>query len=436
MGNLSRTYSPPPLGTGMRRFPKTGSGNDYASSCQSLQHSYTLASSSWNKAHAWVTKQTDYFGGQSWSVVTDYLGATTLCDGHPRVPKWPATPIRTRTTTFNAGQGPTSTSIERQTYGWDFPDPVPTCSIKPKDCDPLWAAYSTSLSSYLVMNATRTVKPGSEITPPPLTPPCMNRTEASSWYELTKSMYGCGDCTIFGHDVRLLFFPVPTTVSRDMCASTPIAQMTYFSINDDALDVYAGKSYGQRPAPPGAVLATVDHHTLTSGTAYISIGKVYAQDRCSRDVGTTVKDVIIAMHSESILSLRYAQGHFQYFGSSSTQTGYPMSYADFNHPIPWSAWNGMAWCRYPNWGGRCDVIYEEQYRPQLAIPGAIRQLNSRWSTCQNWYGGLYDPPVTLQTEQTFAVPTFSASVTSAHVLATTTAEPASTVQSQPASTGH
>ncbi|KAF4548190.1 Hypothetical protein D9617_31g064260 [Elsinoe fawcettii] len=210
--------------------------------------------------------------------------------------------------------------------------------------------------------------------------------------------------------------------------------MTHFRIDDDALDVYAGKSYGQRPAPPGAVTATVDHHTLTSGTAYISIGKVYAQDRCSRDVGSTVKDVIIAMHSESILSLRYSQDHFQYFASSSTQTGYPISYADFNHPIPWSAWNGMAWCQGPAWGARCDIIYEDQYRPQLAIPGAIRKLNPRWSSCQNWYGGLYDPPLTLQTEHSFAVPTFSASVTTSQAPPTTTAEPASSVQNHPSST--
>ncbi|PNS15615.1 glutamine-tRNA ligase [Sphaceloma murrayae] len=406
-------------------YSRTPTGSAYASRCQSRHFSWSSAQSSWSSEHQYVKTQTYLYGGYSRSVVTDYAAATTLCDGHPRVLKSPAIPTRTRTTTYSSpGQSPTSSSLQENTYWFAYPSPSPTCSISPTDCDTLWKAYSISMSSYASLDAVGT-NSRAQITQAPRTPFCMNQTVASSWYEVTKSMYGCGDCTIYGEDVKLLFFPVPTTVSRDMCASTPLARETHFSIVGDAIEVYAGKSYGQKPAPPGAVTAVVDQHTLTSGTAYISIGKVYAADRCSKDYGTTVSDVIIAMHSESVLSLRYSQGHYQYFGSSSTQTGYPVSYADFNNPIPWSAWNGQAVCYGPRWGAGCDIIYEDEYRPQLAIPAGIRKLDPRWASCQNWYGGLYDPPLTLQTQETFAVPTFSASLTATHDPATTTAAPAS-----------
>ncbi|PSK56443.1 hypothetical protein B9Z65_6067 [Elsinoe australis] len=409
--------------SGQIRFPSTATGRDYAFKCQSRHFSWSLAESSWSKQHEWIEKQTNYYGGSSWSVVTDYAHATTICDGHARVRKSPETPIRTRTTWLKPGQTPTKTSIELETVFSYYPSPSPTCTISPKDCDPLWRAYSRSMSAWLRSNPTQTLNGRAQITQAPQTPICMNQTAASSWSSVIESIYGCGDCTLYGDDVRLLFFPVPTTVSRDMCASTPLASMTHFPIDGEAIEVYAGKSYGQKPAPAGAVTATVDHHTLTSGTAYISIGQVYAQDRCSRYVGTTISNVIVAMHSESVLSLRYSQDHFQYFASSSTQTGYPVSYADFNHPVPWSAWNGMARCLCPGWGCRCDVIYEDEYRPQLAIPAAVRQLDPRWAKCQNWYGGLYDPPVTLQSQDAFAVPTFSASLTSTRTIAKTTGLP-------------
>ncbi|KAG9891582.1 hypothetical protein KCU98_g4510, partial [Aureobasidium melanogenum] len=85
-------------------------------------------------------------------------------------------------------------------------------------------------------------------------------------------------------------------------------------------------------------------------------------------------------------------------------TGYPFNYADLNSPVPYSAWNGQAMCEYPG-DYRCNVIYENQYNPQLAMPPGIRKLDPAWEGCQMWYGGLYDPPYALKPGTAVETPT-------------------------------
>ena len=267
----------------------------------------------------------------------------------------------------------------------NYPGPSPSCSVPPSDCDPFWTAYSSSLSSWKSAKPSATGT-AAQITAPPQPPNCVNSSDASSASAIRSSMFACGPCTIFGQGVELVYFPVPTTVSRDMCASTPSAKLTHYG-SGAVIDAYAGKSYGANASvTPGAsvVTAVVDGHTFTSGTAYISISSVWASNRCSQTLGTPVMDAILAMPSESVLSLRYSQNHFQYFMLTTAQTGYPVSYADFNQPIPYSAWNGQASCEESN-AYNCQIIYENEYRPQLAIPPEIRGLNPEWAGCQLWY---------------------------------------------------
>lgn len=400
-----------------------GTGSAYASQCQSTQLFFSSAASTWSERHKRLNIQTFHFGGTQTSSVTYYKDASTLCDGHPRVAhQSPATPISSTVIEYYDG-APSSTVSTETDYPY-YHEPRPTCSIAPDDCDPLWSAYTASMSSWAK-------EP--QITPPPFTPPCTNISAAASYSSALESVRGCGPCTLYGDHVQLLFFP--TTASRDMCASIPTASITYFNTDELALDVYAGKSYG-KPSQPGAVTAVVGGHTFTSGTAYISIGKVWASDRCSSLIGTTISDAIIALKSESVLSLRYSQDQTQFFLESTTQTGYPVSYADFNKPIPWSAWNGQGQCGGPCPGCGCDVIYENQYNPQLAMPPGIRQLDARWKKCQNYYWGLYDPPMVLQPASTFDMPTTSPLATAAGTKIAMSAMPASPsiVHAQPTAT--
>ncbi|THW67027.1 hypothetical protein D6D19_09230 [Aureobasidium pullulans] len=402
----------------------TGVGAAYATSCSSVSSEYNSASNSWVNKHSYTSNYTDVIGGTSWIPVTYYANATTLCDGHARVNYSPA--IATSSTTITTVGTAPSKSVGTASMGWMFPISSPVCSINPSDCDGLWKAYTTASSKWAVAaNATHAVDAVfPTITPSPSMPPCINSSQSASNEAFSKSFYGCGLCTIFGNEVQLVYFPEPTTVSRDMCATTPSAKLTAYGKDDGTPYTGADLSAswnGFGIAPETAVVGT---HTFTSGTAYISIKKVWALNRCSSHIGTTVSDAILALPSDRLLSLRYSQDHFQYFATTNKVTGYPFNFADLNSPVPYSAWNGQARCEFPGAADyKCNVIYEHDYNPQLAMPPGIRKLNPEWEGCQMWYGGLYDPPYALKPGTAVATPT----VPFAKPPMTTSAAEASTV---------
>ncbi|KAK4895693.1 hypothetical protein LTR27_006174 [Elasticomyces elasticus] len=398
------TATPTPVFEPRQAASPTTLGPSYASSCASAYSAYASSYSSWTEKYQYVSNQTQVLGGTSISDVTYYANATTLCDGHPRVAYSPAISLSTARTTVP--HAPTYTSVYQQTGFPNYPYSSPSCVIAPSDCDPLLDAYSTSLSAWQAQNASR-VADGTgppRMTAPPQTPPCLGQIQASSYAAATEEIYGCGLCTIFGQGVELVYFP--TSVSRDVCGSTLPASLTHYG-SGAVITAYAGTEYGRNASSTvqGSQTAILGRNTFTSGTAYISIATVWAENRCSSTIGTPVSNAILVMPSESVLSLRYSQNHFQYFMSTDTQTGYPVSYADFNSPVPFSAWIGQARCEGPWDTWYCGVVYENDFRPQLAIPPEIRQLNPEWEGCQMWYGGLYDPPVALQVQESAAAPT-------------------------------
>lgn len=269
---------------------------------------------------------------------------------------------------------------------------------------------------------------------------------ASSYQSVDSSIRGCGKCTIYGDGVQLVFWPEPTTVSRDMCASEPTASVTHYGPGA-VITAYAGKSAGNGSgnAASASTYATAggslegyntvdgketivaDGHIFTSGTAYISISKVSAVDRCSKTYGSVITDAILAMPSQSVLSLRYSQDHFQRLMETDKITGYPVNYADFHTPIPWSAWNGQNICLNAQDNYACTVINENFFRPQLAIPPQITELSPDFEDCQMWYNGLWDPPLALTEYGEVAKPTLPAGFS-------TSSEPASPSSSIEAST--
>ncbi|KAG9554433.1 hypothetical protein KCU77_g19435, partial [Aureobasidium melanogenum] len=220
----------------------------------------------------------------------------------------------------------------------------------------------------------------------------------------SKSFYGCGLCTIFGDEVELMYFPEATTASRDMCATTPAANLTAYGSNDGMPYTNVDPSATDSMGTPLETAVVGTRTFVRDGQAYISIKKVWAVDRCSSQIGTTVTDAILALPSDKLLSLRYSQPHYQYFVTTDKVTGYPFNYADLNSPVPYSAWNGQAMCEYPG-DYQCNVIYENQYNPQLAMPPGIRKLDPAWEGCQMWYGGLYDPPYALKPGTAVETPT-------------------------------
>lgn len=389
------------------QLASTGSGSDYANSCVAASSIYNSASSVWSVAHQSVSTTVYPLGGTSYSYVDYIANATTLCDGQPRVA---SSPYVTVSSGILTQVNPiTGYSTYLATLNSNYNAPSPTCSISPSDCDPLWSTYLSSLSAL-----------GPQATSPPLTtPPCLNQSAAASSASFNSMIYGCGKCTVYGEGVQLVYWPVPTTVSRDMCASTPTANLTHYGPSA-VITAYAGKSVGDNGASGGSLQGynaadsgketiVADGHVFTSGTAYISISTVYAMDRCNRYHGTPVNDAILAMSSQSVLSLRYSQDHFQRLMETDKITGYPVNYADFNTPIPWSAWNGQNQCLGPQANVYCSVIVEDDFRPQLAIPPQITELSPDFQDCQLFYNGLWDPPRALKEQASVALPTLPAS---------------------------
>lgn len=384
----------------------TGSGAAYATSCSNLVSAYNSASNSWENKHSYTSNYTDVLSGTSWVSVTYYANATTLCDGHARVNYSPA--VATSSTVITTvGTAPT-TSVGTASMGWMFPISSVSCSVNPSDCDGLWQAYSTASSSWTaIANSTRAVDAiFPTITPSPSVPACINSSQSMSDEAFSKSFYGCGLCTIFGDEVELMYFPEATTVSRDMCATTPSANLTAYGRDDGMPYTGVDPSATDSMGTPLETAVVGTRTFVRDGQAYISIKKVWAVDRCSSQIGTTVTDAILALPSEKLLSLRYSQPHYQYFVTTDKVTGYPFNYADLNSPVPYSAWNGQARCEYPGFADyKCNVIYENQYNPQLAMPPGIRKLDKGWEGCQMWYGGLYDPPYALKPGTAVETPT-------------------------------
>lgn len=406
------------------QLASTGSGPEYVSACLAASSSYNSLSSIWTERHKYTTTTIQELGGTSYSNVDYIANASTLCDGHPRVTTSDYSTLSSGTLTFS---GPvTGTTTILGTWYSSFPESSPVCRINPSDCNPLWSTYLSELSAR-----------DPQVTSPPLTtPPCVNETAASSYASATESIYGCGKCTIYGEGVQLVFWPEPTTVSRDMCASTPTANVTHYGPSA-VITAYAGKSVGNDSGKDaslrgyataeGKETIVADGHIFTAGTAYISISKVYAIDRCTKSYGSAITDAILAMPSESVLSLRYSQDHFQRLMETDKVTGYPVNYADFNTPIPWSAWNGQNLCRGAWDNYYCTVINENYFRPQLAIPPQITELSPDFKDCQMWYNGLWDPPLALTERSEVLKPTLPASYTRTAPAYSEPASPSSTV---------
>ena len=358
-GYCDITYSAVPIAS-------TGSGSAYASQCAQVQWSYSSASSSWGKVHSSVITESVVLGGTSYKSVTYYKDAYTLCDGHARVTSSPA--LATSSTVITVPGTPTSTSYYNASVGRIFPISTPLCSINPSDCDPLWTAYASSNSEWESQKTSS--PPFPRITESPMPPSCANASQRAAVSAGNAIIADCGPCTIFGLGVQLVYFPVPTTVSRDMCASTPSSPVTWF--DKDVVSIYNGSGIPQTVAAP-LETATYNNHTFTSGTAYISISSVWIGNRCKTSMGTPVTDAILAMPSESVLSLRYSQNHFQYFSDIQTVSGYPFNFADLNKPVPYSAYQGQQICEFED-SAMCNVIYENSFNPQLAMPPGIRKL--------------------------------------------------------------
>lgn len=306
----------------------------------------------------------------------------------------------------------TTTLIEPSPFTY----PSPKCTINEDDCAPILSDYKSSQAVFDELqsswfSATR-ANPDvtATITSPaaslnPWAPPCNEPSTSIPSSEL------CGRCFIGASQAHLIYFSLPTNVSRDMCAQTPTVPPGTGGWGN------ATETYSHRPPQTEGQYSTVlNGSTYWDNSLYIVFTSLGAYDNCNT-IGKVRDTAIVTLMTSELSSLR------GFYGSQM----YPFNLADLIEPVPWVAWYGQSMCRYSE---DCMTITPGGFHPMVAIPPQVRELDPAWGDCERYFRGVFDPPTALaratdlgEPEETGAIPASSPTHTGAPV---TTPPPAST----------
>ncbi|EMC95752.1 hypothetical protein BAUCODRAFT_502344 [Baudoinia panamericana UAMH 10762] len=274
----------------------SGSGLSSMYSCQGLwqQYSYDISSG----YGSFYTTNTSVWA-------TDFTATiTTLCDGRERV-MGTLTPL-------SSYYYPTQAM-----YRLNYTGPPPNCTINNDDCYSMSSNYQSAVSSYnMALSTDGSAKwPGSLS----ISPVCnVTGTLASALSTTRRASVGnasaCGYCTIYGGSVQLLYFPVTTNYSRDMCATKPPASSSICPFGEVVEGGAATNAVGQAEGPctykPFNATSTLNSgpFVVSAGTtfyenrAYISYDTAYASDGCGR-VGSDHAGGLLTVASTDLYSL-------------------------------------------------------------------------------------------------------------------------------------
>ncbi|KAK1057092.1 hypothetical protein LTR74_014404 [Friedmanniomyces endolithicus] len=425
---LNATITPSPSSTIVTfsanwTVPATGNGSVYLTECAAeWQYYSSIVGVPYGRNIERLSTAIPYNGT---SYVTDFSASTTtLCDGHARI-IGNLTPI---------AYSPTLTELYN-TYYWTAQPP--TCSISQADCSSAQRSFASAYSYWASYNVTAAE---------PSAPQCSVTGAAA-----TQSY--CGPCQIQGGVVKLLYFPVTTNYSRNMCATKPGPSTACpFGSTDSGVTVTNNIGQAMAPCPYYQFNATstrdsgpyvvTNGNTFYENKAYISYADVYATNGCGT-VGKAYTGGIIPVASSNIYSM--SGYHYELYNYA-----WQMNFADLNDPIPFSAYDCMYNCAesgnvaselvdnllngQPVEDGLCAdpkyIMWDPEYAPQLAVPPELKALDPEWAGCLLGLDGLWDPPVALQPASSAATPTAPSTPTPY----TTSASPAQTPVSPAATT--
>ncbi|KAM0717054.1 hypothetical protein Q7P37_006906 [Cladosporium fusiforme] len=368
----------------------SGAGPSYAVACNRELASYDTVLS------YGITPTGSETFPSTWATTTSFVAPTTkLCDGRVRV------------------LGSLTAAHVGSVLTYNFPTitytgPGPSCSVQPSDCAYLQSSYLDASNSF-----------SSSLSKYPDAPPG-DSPEVPRCYISDLSEKACGQCTIHGGSVQLLYFPETKDTSRDMCATAPTSSVicpfgpTY--AHNDTVSGFATApcqyvNTGHPTTTDSGPSTVVNGTTLYSNRAYISYDTLYATNSCGR-VGGTYSNGLVTVASSDVYSV--SGYHFQ-----MTHAAYPFRFADLIPPIPASAYLCQANCDdsgsplgdgdflngVPGGGlGFCATIIDEKFRPRLAVPPQIRALDPDFEECLLGLDGLYDPPRLMVSETKLDVP--------------------------------
>lgn len=165
----------------------------------------------------------------------------------------------------------------------------------------------------------------------------------------------CGQCSLYGGEVQLYWWPSPSTASAG-----------------------AGQATSKSTAP--AVTTVVDGMTLTSPTVYVSLHNVSASDSCSV-VGSTITSTLIAINPTDVSTLvhiggKVAQSDANQYGLLNFQhlTGLPAA----------SEYEKQESCIYAG----CPTIYPTPMNFTIVVPSQVRSMDPAWASCAAGLQGL------------------------------------------------
>ncbi|PSN63278.1 hypothetical protein BS50DRAFT_624054 [Corynespora cassiicola Philippines] len=273
------------------------------------------------------------------------------------------------TTTDSAFFTVTNTRLETSTEWASYNGSQPSCTVPYGSCKSLWDEFSHSTSAW---NSWYNNGWSPEAEPPwPKRPGC-KYCEQSACYILARGK------------VNVFYWPEHTSVSRDMCTDLPLNGPDYYS------STYPNTSY--IPITTGSSVV-VDGTTFHEGNVYLSIPVASVTNNCGSTLGDIHSNILLTLASSDIQSGR--QG-------SRGGDKWPINYADFNPPYPWSAYKGAlpdcasAINREPGPWCTSSVVFQNNFHPIIWLPYSIQHIDPAWAGCTPIVG-LVDPPIALST---------------------------------------
>ncbi|OQO12910.1 hypothetical protein B0A48_02374 [Cryoendolithus antarcticus] len=238
----------------------------------------------------------------------------------------------------------------------------------------------------------------------------------------------CGQCTIGGGRVELLYFPVTEkkNATREMCSpyyksdkvgtACPFGATRAATSGEPTIGRHGVNNYCYYTSWYSTSIGSTGSYIVSDGStyykdqAYISLESATAADSCG-PVGGSYTGRVIGLPSSDVYSVCGWTGE-------ATLLGY--DFADLQSTVPPAAYNCQPVCDSDGYvwdivNGQffgddyaykapCGLIVDEWYKPILAVPPQIRQLDPDWADCALDLDGLYDPPKPLTAVTTVAGP--------------------------------
>lgn len=379
-----------PNGTHAPNISTTGSGFDYASSCESYTREWLSASSDWFLTNKYSSIAVNTIVNTETLYSVDVIPVTTTsCLGLSRE-------LGGQT----LAQSPTGVDVSTMLHSYitskapPYPVSAPACKFATADCNLLWDewdAYNSLAASVWPDVPTSTRVPE----------PFCNPDRPGAY---------CDKCVIQGNFANLHYWPMiavgePCDADRSFITATPTI-------------------------PGKANTVVFGTNTFTSPTVYLSIdylAAVATSDEHWNFCGQEFSSTFIPLMPEQVSTIRYSlidNGNIYdyYTFDQGTTTEYetltsknftiaataslPVAFQDFMEAVPAAAWNAQYWNAYSTGVGLATdaVIIDAQYSPIIVLPQQVHSMDPLWSNCEVHLGGISDPPVALTAAKSILLP--------------------------------